>query len=66
MKNVAKKVGSLVLLSLFILLPTISFCQPDLDDPEVDAPIDGGITLLLAAGIGLGIKKVKQNNKAKI
>lgn len=29
-----------------------------------NAPIDGGITLLLAAGIGLGVKKVVDRNKA--
>jgi hypothetical protein len=29
-----------------------------------NAPIDGGITLLLAAGIGLGVKKAVARNKA--
>lgn len=29
-----------------------------------NAPIDGGITLLLAAGIGLGVKKAAARNKA--
>ena len=28
-------------------------------------PIDGGISLLLAAGVGLGIKKVAANRKRK-
>ena len=33
------------------------------EDP--DAPIDGGVSLLVAAGIGYGIKKVKDNRKKK-
>jgi hypothetical protein len=36
------------------------------DDPQgPQAPLDGGISLLLAAGIGLGVKKVAQRKKAR-
>ncbi len=31
------------------------------DNP--DAPIDGGLSLLLAAGVGYGVKKVRDNRK---
>lgn len=51
---------------LFILLnalPTIVLAQPDSDLPDPDAPIDGGISLLVAAGIGYGIKKARDNRK---
>ena len=34
-----------------------------LNDP--DTPIDGGISVLLAAGVGIGIKKVKEMRKKK-
>ena len=35
------------------------------DDPGVDAPIDGGLSILLAAGAAYGIKKVRDNSKKK-
>lgn len=35
----------------------------DQDGPR--APLDGGISLLLAAGIGLGVKKAAQRKKAR-
>ncbi len=42
-----------------ILLVTIVKAQPDLpDDPDV--PIDGGLSLLVAAGIGYGAKALKK------
>ncbi len=45
-------------------LPGISQAQP-VDDGAVDpdAPIDGGISLLVAAGIGYGVKKARDNRK---
>lgn len=36
------------------------------DDPDNSAPIDGGITLLLATGIGYGAKKLYDLKKNKI
>jgi len=39
---------------------------PTFDDNAVDAPIDGGLGLLLAAGVGLGarrLRKRKQENR---
>ena len=61
----------LLVLSVFFVvmtvLPTIVKAQIDPGDvPEdIDAPIDGGIGLLVAAGIGYGIKKVRDNRKEK-
>ena len=52
-------------LSLFTLacmfLPAISFAQGP-PDPN-DVPIDGGISLLLAAGAVYGIKKYREGKK---
>jgi hypothetical protein len=61
---------TIVLLILFNLLPFISHAQPGPIgniDPEgdVDAPFDGGIVLLIAAGIGYGIIKAKLDTKKK-
>ena len=52
----------LVLFFLFLMIfPVISNAQPPIDpgcDPGDPAcPIDGGISLLIAAGIGLGARK---------
>ena len=32
--------------------------QPGFDDNVDDVPVDGGITLLIAAGMGYGIKRI--------
>ena len=46
---------------MFIAMPVMA--QDDFDEPENDIPIDGGITLLLAAGAGYGAKKLRDNRK---
>jgi hypothetical protein len=41
-----------------IALPVISLAQAGPDDPN-DVPVDGGLSLLLAAGTAYGIKKYR-------
>lgn len=60
---------TLVLLIVFFL-PVIVSAQTDPgSDPDVSAasgvPIDGGLSLLIAAGVGLGAKKIRDYNKSK-
>ena len=57
----------IILFALFILLPHFLSAQTASMDPgiDADAPIDGGITLLLAAGVGYGVKKHRDNKKKK-
>lgn len=59
-----------VLLIIFDLHPLLCNAQPPDDFYDPDAPIDGGVGLLVAAGIGYGIKKArdkrKQNNTAQL
>ena len=43
-------------------LPLISLAQPAVTDPN-DTPIDGGLTLLLAAGAAYGVKKYRAGKK---
>jgi len=47
----------------FIILPGIGYAQ--LVDPgdDPDIPIDGGLSLLIAAGVGYGIKKAKDQRR---
>ncbi len=58
----------LVLAALFCTLTV--FAQPggpggNPDAPPPGAPIDGGVSLLVAGAIGYGVKKVKEARKKK-
>lgn len=53
-----------ILLCILFILPTILNAQPVFDDDVNDVPIDGGLTLLVAAGIGYGAKKIREKRKA--
>lgn len=54
-----------MLCCIVFLFPLIAKCQPgsgdDMSDP--DAPVDGGVVLLVAAGVGYGYKKYKKHKK---
>lgn len=40
--------------------------DPSTIDPDSNAPIDGGLSLLIAAGAGYGVKKIREmRNKDK-
>lgn len=43
-----------------IALPMFSQAQPGFDDTVNDVPVDGGLSLLVAAGIGYGAKKLRK------
>ena len=51
---------------LMLLLPTILLAQPGFDDDVSDVPLDGGLSLLVAAGIGYGAKKMRAKKVNKI
>jgi hypothetical protein len=46
-----------------VLLTTILMAQPGLPGAPSQAPIDGGLSLLAAAGGGYAIKKLRDRNK---
>lgn len=48
----------LTIVFLLLFVPTLLFAQGD-----VDAPIDGGLSLLIAAGVGYGVKKAYHHRK---
>ncbi len=51
---------TLIILMIAILLPTMAYAQ----EPEnPDAPIDGGLGLLVAAGVAYGVKRVRDHRK---
>lgn len=53
-----------VLLLLCIALPMVTLAQGP-PDPE-DTPIDGGLSLLLAAGAAYGVKKYRDNKMKEL
>ncbi len=54
----------IILPCILFLLPAIVHAQPVFDDDVNDVPIDGGLSLLIAGGVGYGIRKLK-NKKSK-
>ena len=51
----------LLIIICCISIPLITLAQGP-PDPQ-DVPIDGGLSLLLAAGVGYGVKKYRDNKK---
>jgi len=53
-----------VLFVLMLIIPTLLHAQgPDGTPGDPDVPIDGGLSLLVAAGVGYGVKKVREKRK---
>jgi hypothetical protein len=52
-------------LLVVILVITIFKLHAQPTDPggDVDAPIDGGLSLLIAGGVGYGVKKIRERRK---
>ena len=65
MKNSINKIFPVLLMMILLVLPSVLFAQPGFDDDVTDVPIDGGLSILLAAGAAYGIKKVKDHSKQK-
>lgn len=63
MKSFLKCISlTIALIVVFNILPKSAFAQIDPgEDP--DAPIDGGVAVLLAAGVGYGVKKYRENKQ---
>ncbi len=59
-----------VLMIVFCFLPSLVHAQPDPGgDPDATVPIDGGLSILAAAGVAYSVKKIKdyrKKNKAAI
>ena len=69
MKNILYSLYAVVSLSMLLSLPSLALAQGAPTDPS-DVPIDGGLSLLLAAGLAYGGKKAydarkKQKNDEK-
>ena len=60
-----KKISTIQILALLavLFLPTLLHAQPGFGDDVEDVPIDGGLSLLVAAGVGYGAKKLREKRK---
>jgi hypothetical protein len=60
---------TVLMVIVFNLLPMITKAQLTFDVGDPDAPIDGGVSVLLIAGVGYGLKKaneVRKKNRTNI
>ncbi len=48
-----------------LIIPSLSHAQPVFDDDVNDVPVDGGLSLLIAAGVGYGAKKLRDRKLAR-
>jgi hypothetical protein len=53
-------IQQILIIAIILLLPGILHAQPGFTDDTIDAPIDGGLSLLIAGGVGYGIKKMRK------
>ena len=53
----------LFLLSAYCQLPTALAQGPGFDEDVEDTPVDGGVTLIAAAAVGYGIKKMRDRKR---
>jgi hypothetical protein len=61
-----KKILQITLSTVVLLaIAAVVKAQPGAPDDPDALPIDGGLSLLVAAGVGYGAKKVKENRKKK-
>jgi hypothetical protein len=55
-----------ILMIVCLCLPSIIFAQGDPGgDPDVTVPVDGGLSILAAAGVAYGVKKIKEYKNKK-
>lgn len=57
----------IAILFAIMALPVLVMAQPEGLPGDPDVPLDGGLSLLVAAGVGYGARKMKQrkNNHQK-
>ncbi len=65
MKNSINKMFPVLLMISLLILPSLVFAQPGFGDDVPDVPIDGGLSVLLAAGAAYGVKKVRDRKKVE-
>lgn len=55
-----------LLLTIFFLgIYCVAFAQPTIPTDPQGVPVDGGLSILLGAGIGYGVKKLNDHRKKR-
>ena len=60
-----KELYTLLIILICMALPMLSHAQTGPPDPQ-DTPIDGGLSLLIAAGAAYGVKKYRDGRKKEV
>ncbi len=63
MKN--RNTFKIFLMLAILLLPCLLFAQDNVPGDPDNVPIDGGLSLLIAAGLGYGANKLKKSHASK-
>ncbi len=53
----------IIIIAACFLVPSLLHAQPGFGDDTDDVPIDGGLSLLIAAGVGYGAQKLRGRKK---
>ena len=61
--HIEQAIKIVCLLIVFLSISGIIHAQPTDPGGEVDAPIDGGLSLLIAGGVGYGVKQMRKNRR---
>jgi len=56
------KIINISLLIICFLIPVLPLLAQPTTPPD-NAPIDGGLSLLIAGGVGYGVKKIREKRK---
>ncbi len=62
-KLLSTKVIFFLIPIVLLLVPALLHAQPGFGDDVEDVPINGGLSLLVAAGVGYGAEKLRQKRK---
>ena len=58
-----KAVRYILIMVVLVLGPVLLQAQPSDPQDAAGVPIDGGLSVLLAAGAGYGVKKIRESRK---
>jgi len=63
MQTIVKATIKMIALLVLFSLPLLSLAQGGVPEDPVDTPIDGGLSVLLAAGAAYGVKRMRKGAK---
>jgi hypothetical protein len=61
MKKYIWLIAPVMVMIIFTCMPFLAMAQ----GPDPDAPIDGGLSILIGAGVAYGAKKIRDERKKK-